>query len=618
MLKILPVIAAFLMAVNSFSAVKFQLRGTSKDAYYASAWKTHYVVRGADSTFPITSSGTAGVFGGSYLDMTSGPKVQYVGLDNGPTSGTAISILMRVVPNFTGTPAATIGLFELTQAGPGGGTASGGMSIGINTAGKMVLYAEKQHSSSAYSSGTFGTAINFVSGTPIDLWFVWDGTTTAGHMERWEASHGNTATKVDTLTASNAADTYDRFATQNILLHSPLNAAQNNKLHIVEVVIFDTAEVPSSYGARSDYVTTTASAFEGYTYTDPGIANVLAPGSGGPSSYTYNGLSKVGTYAPALPAAGDLRSGTVVSSVTGTLAVPAVSSVLSGVAVDATVGNYITVATAAAKIGTTFGASGALTGTYDGSDRWTSPLASELLSGVMLKSNSTSNNLTGTLLSTDPGIANVLSGVGYAINSTGYVGTYVASSTDPGIANVKLGTNYIIAATPLVGTYTGADRWSDPGISNVSAGTTYLANAVSKTGIRNVVTNVINRLQVYSRYGATVSSAQGSIVVTSGDTVTLAFNAVTAGVAFDLSGAVFETKIKDDSTGGYLVIADDQHTVDPDQITNKGNFTMVLPTISCRIRANQDVVTKVTLVDSTVMYFHGDGILTVLPALPEN
>lgn len=50
------------------------------------------------------------------------------------------------------------------------------------------------------------------------------------------------------------------------------------------------------------------------------------------------------------------------------------------------------------KTGTAFPYTNASrTGTYDGSDRWTSPQTAELLTGIQLKSNSTSLNLTGTL-----------------------------------------------------------------------------------------------------------------------------------------------------------------------------------------------------------------------------
>ncbi len=109
-----------------------------------------------------------------------------------------------------------------------------------------------------------------------------------------------------------------------------------------EAVFWDGVETPSTYGARTDFIT--ASAFEGYSRTDPGVANVRNG-----TAYTYAGVA-----------------------LTGTAVIPTLANTKTGVAGDGG------------------------TGTYDGSDRWTSPLAAELLSGVQLKSNSTSLNLTGT------------------------------------------------------------------------------------------------------------------------------------------------------------------------------------------------------------------------------
>lgn len=55
------------------------------------------------------------------------------------------------------------------------------------------------------------------------------------------------------------------------------------------------------------------------------------------------------------------------------------------------------------KTGTTYGFGGSsLTGTYDGSDRWTDPGFANVLSGVQYKANSTTNNRTGTLIAGVP------------------------------------------------------------------------------------------------------------------------------------------------------------------------------------------------------------------------
>lgn len=89
-----------------------------------------------------------------------------------------------------------------------------------------------------------------------------------------------------------------------------------------------------------------------------------------------------------------------------------------------------------------------LTGTYDGSDRWS-----------------------------DPGIANVRSTQSYKANSL--VNNRTGTSVQPGTANVKTG---IVFDNGSVGTYTGADRWSDPGAANVLSPTAYLANAIAQIG----------------------------------------------------------------------------------------------------------------------------------------
>lgn len=106
-----------------------------------------------------------------------------------------------------------------------------------------------------------------------------------------------------------------------------------------------------------------------------------------------------------VPAVGNVRSGTTYDNTlkTGTLAVPAVSNVLLGIAVDATTGTYTGPATGDVKTGVTYGASLGLTGTYNGSDRWTDPGESNVRSGTAYKANSTTNNKIGNLATSGGG-----------------------------------------------------------------------------------------------------------------------------------------------------------------------------------------------------------------------
>jgi hypothetical protein len=110
------------------------------------------------------------------------------------------------------------------------------------------------------------------------------------------------------------------------------------------------------------------------------------------------------------------------------------------------------------KIGTLYGPSDTLTGTYDGSDRWTDPSDANVRLGVAYKANSVTNNKTGRI--TVPVAADVKHGVAF--------------ETDAG----------------TTGTYRGYDLWSDPSDANVRLGTGYLADGVSKTGRVRVPTAV--------------------------------------------------------------------------------------------------------------------------------
>lgn len=94
-----------------------------------------------------------------------------------------------------------------------------------------------------------------------------------------------------------------------------------------------------------------------------------------------------------------------------------------------------------------------VTGTYDGSDRWTSPQASDYLATApALKSNSLTTNLTGTL---------------------------VADSVDPGEDKVLLGHPYRILGADKVGTLSHFRVDPDPGTSKITAGLQALKTALS-------------------------------------------------------------------------------------------------------------------------------------------
>jgi hypothetical protein len=109
-------------------------------------------------------------------------------------------------------------------------------------------------------------------------------------------------------------------------------------------------------------------------------------------------------------------------------------------------------ATTDVKTGILYGPSDSLTGSYDGSDRWTDPGIANVRSGVQYKANSTSNNRTGDV-------------------------------TIPAASQVKIGIQYD-TLNSVTGTYDGSDRWTDPGESVVLENIQYKANSLTnnKTG----------------------------------------------------------------------------------------------------------------------------------------
>lgn len=101
--------------------------------------------------------------------------------------------------------------------------------------------------------------------------------------------------------------------------------------------------------------------------------------------------------------------------------------------------------------------------------------------------------------------------------------------------------------------------------------------------------------------------------ITKGDKVTLQLKVKHLGQYHDLTGATLETRIAK-SASEDIVIPNASHTIDPDQVTNKGLFSLLVDSVeSAQFLAGgyKNIVTKVTQ-GGTVFYVHGRGILEVL------
>ncbi len=107
------------------------------------------------------------------------------------------------------------------------------------------------------------------------------------------------------------------------------------------------------------------------------------------------------------------------------------------------------------------------------------------------------------------------------------------------------------------------------------------------------------------------------LTITQGDTVTFNLTAKNAGVAVDLTGAVFTTTIR--GPGGVVrSFGNSQHTANPNQTAHRGEFTLALSamdTASLVVFSGLEILTKIVIGSATV-YFHGPDILTVLANVP--
>lgn len=262
-----------------------------------------------------------------------------------------------------------------------------------------------------------------------------------------------------------------------------------------------TARIPSTANVKTGYAYDSSDSLTG-TYdgsdrnTDPGVANVRSG-----TAYKSNSTSNNRTGTASIPVAANVRSGTAVDATTGALDLPAVANVRLTTTFDSgsKTGTARIPAIANVKIGYAYDSSDSLTGTYVASERYSDPGVANVRVGTAYQSNSTTNNRTGTTVI--PAASNVRLGTStdatmgtLAVPSVGNVRS--GTSVDAGIGTLVVpslaNTAYGVSGDGGTGTYDGSSRWSDPGNVNVADGVTYLANAASKVGTREVVTNVIS------------------------------------------------------------------------------------------------------------------------------
>jgi hypothetical protein len=373
----------------------------------------------------------AAAIGGNRWNMDRGSALNRIlsysakGIFNTQT----ISVLMRVQIPVAG----LLGIFEL----------NGASSFGANQF--TVFWSTNNWQATVKQANGLAGVNNatIVTSAPttavyLDIVWTWDGTTTANAFKLYV-----NASNIGSVTSSQAwAASKDPLLTDYLAIGG-VSGVNSVRMYFNECVVWNYVINPASVqlttglgslngASRTAFVD--VASFDGSINTDPGISNVRNA-----TAYEIQGVP-----------------------LTGNMVEPTAAQV---------------------QVGVTFGSNSGLTGTYNGSDRWSDPGVGNVKVGVQYKANSTTNNETGTYTGadrwSDPGQANVLSGVSYLANTVNETGTLV--STDPGVGNVRSGTSYSINSAAKTGTL-GPFGSTDPGIANVRLGTVYSINGASLTG----------------------------------------------------------------------------------------------------------------------------------------
>lgn len=108
------------------------------------------------------------------------------------------------------------------------------------------------------------------------------------------------------------------------------------------------------------------------------------------------------------------------------------------------------------------------------------------------------------------------------------------------------------------------------------------------------------------------------IQFTQGDTATLSLTATDGhGVPVDLTAATFTTSFRGED-GSVISFPNSQHTVNPDQVLYRGQYTLALSssdTMSIPIGQNKEIISKIVQ-GMSVIYYHGPSMVNVLQNIP--
>lgn len=177
-----------------------------------------------------------------------------------------------------------------------------------------------------------------------------------------------------------------------------------------------------------------------------------------------------------------------------------------------------------------------------------------------------------------------------------------------GAADGAPGTSYTVATVVYTdNTYLTPASERSPGADSI-----VILNASGGGSVSNV-------LQQATLVGQGPAGEFQDITISQGDTAELELLATTGPdeIPFDLTGATLTTFIRG-PIGAVVSFPNSQHTINSNQSTNRGQFSLSLSsddTEELAIGPYREIITEVVQSSSTI-YFHGFGVLTVLPNVP--
>jgi hypothetical protein len=309
-------------------AIVFSIRGNSLDARFSSSGKQAAIIAPTGTNVPaIATSGYTGEIGGSSIDMDNGSGIvigylEFMGRNNTPAKGFSVNLRAAF--------GVSSGLIGLCRWGAGVQGTLNVITLYYNSGTLNLRYTDSAGNLDLNISGSWTPTTN----TFYDIFFKWDGTTTSNAAKIYVNN-----SLIVQGTASGARPTDDRANVTDLCLGASAFDVQATRIIVNEFTIWDADIDPSAVTLDSGVAALagntrtspiTVAAFDGQSYSDPGIANVRLA-----TNYIYAGSTLTGTLGASQdPGVGNVRLSTQYiidgSTLTGTLAVPTAASGTAG------------------------------------------------------------------------------------------------------------------------------------------------------------------------------------------------------------------------------------------------------------------------------------------------